>query len=189
MKISVEANIGAGKTSLLTKLMGKVSFPIILEPIQKWNAGLSLFYEDQTRWAFTFNINVLHSYRQLHISEDVIYERSPFTCRHIFTQLSHDRGMMNNYEMSLFSEIYESIGWSPDAIIYIRTNPMTCMKRVKQRNRQCENDMTMEYLQSVHDKYEQLMTDTNIPVYVIDGNKDEFEVFEQTLNLFTMHSF
>lgn len=60
--ISVEGNIGAGKSTLLSLL----DMEVIKEPVDEWeNTGgkniLEKYYEDPKRWAFTFQLNALHS--------------------------------------------------------------------------------------------------------------------------------
>ena len=64
IKICIEANIGAGKTSVLSKINEKTRLPIFLEPVNQWSHWLKLFYENPGRWGFTFNIEVLLSFAQ-----------------------------------------------------------------------------------------------------------------------------
>lgn len=90
--ISIEGNLGAGKSTLL----GLLDVNVIKEPVDEWeNIGGSTFlkkyYEDPKRWAFTFQLNALHSRAKLWketILEqpEVLHfsERSPLADRHIF---------------------------------------------------------------------------------------------------------
>ena len=95
--ISIEGNLGAGKSTLLSLF----NFSIIKEPVDEWekmNGGniLKNYYADPKRWAFTFQLNALHSRallwnntiasepNQLHFSE-----RSPLADRHVFGEIMY----------------------------------------------------------------------------------------------------
>ena len=64
---SIEGNIGAGKSTLLSLLEKNIpNCKIIPEPVGEWkNVGgknlLSAFYEQTSRWCFTFEINSMFS--------------------------------------------------------------------------------------------------------------------------------
>lgn len=60
--VSIEGNLGAGKSTLLSFLNVKT----IKEPVEEWSnvAGANIlerYYNDPKRWAFTFQLNALHS--------------------------------------------------------------------------------------------------------------------------------
>jgi len=60
--VSIEGNLGAGKSTLLSFLKVKT----IKEPVEEWSnvAGTNIlerYYNDAKRWAFTFQLNALHS--------------------------------------------------------------------------------------------------------------------------------
>ena len=72
--ISVEGNIGAGKSTLVNLLKDELNKFIIAkflqEPVDKWlllkNSSdeniLELFYNNQERWAYSFQMNAFHLY-------------------------------------------------------------------------------------------------------------------------------
>jgi deoxyadenosine/deoxycytidine kinase len=98
--ISVEGNIGAGKTTLL----GVLCVETIKEPVEEWEntAGsniLQRYYEDPKRWAFTFQLNALHSRCKLwednlRNNEKKLFfsERSPHADRNIFGEIMNREG-------------------------------------------------------------------------------------------------
>ena len=60
--ISIEGNIGAGKSTLISYL----NLLTIKEPVDEWlNIGgqnlLQKYYEDPKRWGLTFQLNAIHS--------------------------------------------------------------------------------------------------------------------------------
>ena len=63
--VSIDGNIGAGKSTILAELnnMGYHVFP---EDVESWGSFLEKLYVDPKRWAFTFQMRVIHSlYNQL----------------------------------------------------------------------------------------------------------------------------
>lgn len=194
MKIAIEGNIGCGKSTVLRTICDKTRIPIFLEPVDtEWKQGLELFYSDHARWGFTFNMNVLNTYAKYKDNAfKAIYERSPLSCKHIFSQLQFESGKMSSYEYSLFEEFYNQLAWIPDVMVYIKTPPKLCQQRMNARARECEKEVPLEYLQSVHDKYEQLMLDcvklnVKTKVIIVDGSQDEEAVFNEVITIIKQH--
>lgn len=182
MKIAIEGNIGCGKTTVIKSLNDSIRIPIFLEPLHKWNEMLTLFYKDPAKWAFPFNLEVISSFHEWKNNTfPAIYERSPLSCRHVFTQLNHDTGHIHELELSVFDKIYKELAWKPEAIIYIRTDPNICSNRMAERARECEKELPIEYIQMVHDKYEDMIRNKTdgIIVFIVDGNNSREEVFKQ----------
>jgi deoxyadenosine/deoxycytidine kinase len=158
MKISIEGNIGCGKSTLISRLCAETRLPVFLEPVEEWGEWLSLFYSDPARWGMSFNIKVLMSFSKWKNNEfDAIYERSPVSNRHVFCQLQCDEGKVTPLELSLFDDIYQHVGWLPDVILYIRTDPLVSLERMQKRGRKCEESVSLEYLTAVHNKYENIV--------------------------------
>lgn len=73
----------------------------------------------------------------------------------------------------------------PDAIIYLRTNPEICYKRMQIRNRSEETGVPLTYLQQLHDQHDQWFPEGasvdahhQIPFVMLDAN-GEFETDKQ----------
>ena len=115
--ISVEANVGAGKSSFL-KIFGEKwpdLFNVILEPLEEWqlkysdvdNNILGLFYGDIPRWGYTFQSNAFITRIQKFENEKKngminLTERSILSDHHIFAQMLYDDGKMNQIEWKLY---------------------------------------------------------------------------------------
>jgi deoxyadenosine/deoxycytidine kinase len=200
MKIAIEANIGCGKTTLLNTINKKhPELPIFLEPVDtEWKEGLDLFYKDNERWGFAFNVTVLKTYHGFYTkdknSQFSLYERSPLSCYHVFSKLQYEAGRMTDYEHNLFDYIYKSMSWTPDVVIYIQTPPEVCFERMTKRGRECESGVPLEYLQSVHNKYEQLVNhlSTNAQdtttVHVVNGNQQMDDVYNDVMKIVTSYT-
>lgn len=195
MKIAIEANIGCGKTTLLNAIGNNhPHIPIFLEPVDTdWKEGLDMFYQDNERWGFAFNLTVLKTYHEFakkDLSNSIsLYERSPLSCYNVFSKLQYEAGKMTQYEQQLFDYIYKSMSWIPDVVIYIQTPPEVCFDRMVKRGRECENGVPLEYIQSVHNKYEEMVkclltnTSTKPNVYVVNGNQTTDNVYKDVIKI------
>ena len=176
MKISIQGNIGCGKTTVIKSLNDKIRIPFFLEPLHKWDKLLTLFYSDPSKWAFPFNLEVLSSFHDWKNNTfPAIYERSPLSCRYVFTQLNNDNGHIHDLELNVFDKIYKELSWTPEVLIYIRTDPNICYERMNERSRECEKEVPLDYIKAVHDKYEKLVETLpeNIKIYIVDGNQSK----------------
>ncbi len=188
MKIVIDGNIGCGKTTVIKKINDDIRIPIFLEPLQKWNDHLTLFYEDPKKWAFPFNLEVLTTfYEWKNNTFPAIYERCPLSCRYIFTQLNYELGHLHPLELSTFDKIFKEIKWIPDILVYIKTDPKICVSRMKQRGRACEMSVSEDYIESVHQKYEELINNKevmkDVTIHIVDGNQEKDKVYSDTLDI------
>lgn len=177
MRISVDGNIGAGKTTVLDAL--EKAFPtvsIFREPLHEWSDLLRLYYADPALWSLPLNLKVLKAFRASSSipTEDVaIVERSPISCRYVFAQLQHNDDGFNKAQWEVFKEYYDVLGWEPDAIVFVRASAGDCFRRVCERARPCERAVDLEYLKRVEFQYDNMLkTFKHIPVCVIDGTHD-----------------
>ena len=203
MKISIEGNIGSGKSSILSRLCQEARIPVFMEPVDDWKEWLGLFYSDPSRWGMAFNTKVLLSFSDWKdINFKSVYERSPISNRHVFSQLQHESGCMTKLELEMFSKIYYQLAWVPDVIIYLRTEPSVSMSRMNNRGRECEKNVDINYMAAVHEKYEAMLNgvdylakqyttdikqqackrdDSMCKVIMVDGNKSHDDVYQDVL--------
>jgi deoxyadenosine/deoxycytidine kinase len=184
MKISIDGNIGCGKSSLLSKLCQETRFPVFLEPVNEWNELLTLFYQDPSRWGLSLNTKILLSFHKFKNNDFAsLYERSPLSTRYIFCELQFEQGDMTEIEFKLFNEIFKQLCWIPDLIIYIKTTPEVSMERMRKRNRDCENNVSFAYIKAVHDKYEELVKSNKYNIKIIDGNQTPEQVYNDAIEI------
>ena len=195
--VSIEGNIGSGK-STLRELLEKSSFPIgstpkynlvyVDEPVSEWqtivdDSGVNIiekFYADQQEYSFAFQmmayISRLASLKRAIESQtkDTIFvcERSLWTDRHVFAQMLHDEGKIENIKFQIYLKWFgEFIKDYPlDAIIYVTTEPELCSERIAKRNRQGET-IPLEYLQRCHE-YHTKWLKTNLHCNLLEVNQD-----------------
>ena len=97
---------------------------------------------------------------------DVIYERCSHTCNRIFGSLLLDDGILETHEYDLCKSFEKEFNNSVDVVIYLQTTPEICKKRIQKRDRSCESSINIDYLKSLHNKYESVYKDT-----IVDGKK------------------
>jgi deoxyadenosine/deoxycytidine kinase len=174
--ISIEGNIGSGKSTILKII--RENFPelsILDEPLTEWqNVGekkninlLGLYYDKPERWGFTFQIYAFMSritkwteYSQMTGKGIRISERSLLSDRYIFASIMRDMTILDEAEHSIYLQFYDylvNMNQIVDlfGVIYIQCSPETCDKRIKKRSREGEDTIPLDYLQKIHDKHEE----------------------------------
>jgi deoxyadenosine/deoxycytidine kinase len=175
MLVSIEGNIGSGKSTILQALAAE-GYTVQEEPLDEWGPLLDMYYQDPARWSLAMNLKVLHSfhtqYQKYHTHRNTVcIERSPGACRHVFGQLSYNDEHLSPAAWTVFKEYHDILGWEPDAYIYIDTAPEMCYTRKTQRGRPCEDDLTEEYLRRIEFQYTNFLKFVQVPVHTIDGNR------------------
>lgn len=183
--ILIEGNIGAGKTTMGNAIAASGVLSFVEEPTAEWREGfasnmLELLYQDNRRWAFTFQVCTLicraQAWREvtaLANHSTVVLERSIFTDRHVFAENCRRTGMFSTSEYQLYCRLWDFVSHCPslpDVILYVRTPAATCLQRIRVRGRREETGIGLEYLrrlESLHDEW--LLDHPN--VVVLDGER------------------
>lgn len=191
---AIEGNIGAGKSTLLSKLENEIpNCKVIYEPVDEWkNIGgsdlLKAFYTDPKRWAFTFELESMVSKvrkikEAISTNVDVILmERSIFSDK-IFQVTSFYYDKTSGLEMQLLDDIRKDLMKDYphlSGVIYVDTDPSTCLERIKSRGRTEEYCVTKDYLEKLEDGF--LSTKYGCPMAMIDGNYDSKDA-KKTINM------
>jgi deoxyadenosine/deoxycytidine kinase len=186
--ISIDGNIGSGKSTLVSQLKATFSempnVHFIQEPVDTvWNRVvdkngetlLSNFYKNPSEHAFTFQMMAYIS--RLSILKDavrnldydvIITERSLETDKNVFEKMLHAQGTITDLEHAVynmwFNEFYKEVRCH--AIIYIQASVDTCMKRIQQRGREGET-ISRDYIaECVRYHEEWIMNDTRAKLVV-----------------------
>lgn len=174
MKIVIDGNIGCGKTTQLN-LLEDLGFRVKREPIEKW--PLDLFYSDMERWGLTFQMIVL----QTLTTEKgfVVYERSPMSSRDVFWETMKKTDL----EDQVYRYIFDIEGWGPDVYILINKSPKLCFTHIRDRVQEGDSGVSLEYLQTLDEKYQKMYEKMDCPKYLIDGNKSVREVHQDIVKV------
>ena len=180
--ISLDGNIGVGKTTLLDHIQKR--FPdviIVKEPVDVWSqlkdeqgsSLLELFYKDKRRYAFTFQQAAMLS-RLLLLQKAVaeakpgsliLTERSVLTDRFVFAEMLKASGDLSKLEKDLYDQWYDAFAAQlPIAgIVYITTSVDTAFERIQTRAREGEATISKEYLKALDWQHQVWLTNTTGP--------------------------
>lgn len=206
--VSIEANIGAGKSTILQNLqetMDTTYTTCIEEPVDVWSTYkdpttgrslLDLYYTNPPKYAFPLQTMIYNSLmRILYQTIDstptpiIITERSLQSSSGIFAKMLSDSGIMSPIEYQVYTT---SVACDPiplDVCIYLRTEPEICYERIRHRNRQGEQKIEMEYLRKCHSAHEAWIKEiqaanSNTIVYTIEvGVKTPKQILTEVLEI------
>lgn len=193
--ISIEGNIGSGKSTFVTFLQQtmnkKVTF--LQEPVNEWETIrdkdnqtiLTKFYNDQKKYSFAFQMMAYISRLALlkkTVDENpdavIITERCLNTDREVFAKMLYDQSMIEEVEYQIYLRWFTTFQceFPISHYIYLKTDPHTAYQRVLKRNRKGES-IQESYLTQCH-LYHENWLKTSSSVITIDANKDEREMLE-----------
>lgn len=193
--ISLEGNIGAGKSTFLghleKRLHGNKDYVFLREPVHIWdtirdkqgNTVLSKFYQDPEKYAFAFQVMTYTTrYQELQrvLKENpeckiVVCERSLEADKQIFAKMLHDDGVIDDVMYSIYESyfsMYEG-AFQMSGIIYVRADPGICYERIEKRSREGENKISLDYLKSCHEYHETWLTQSKTSVLSLNVNHDD----------------
>lgn len=178
--VVIEGNIGAGKTTLASRIAGQFNASLILERFAD-NPFLPKFYQDPDKYSFALEMSFLASrYKQLN---DELGSRDLFktftVADYYFTKsLIFAASTLNGEEYSLYRQIFHIIYGSlpkPDIYVYLHLNPERLLKNIEKRGRDYESSITIQYLQKIQDSYFAFFKqDPENKYLIIDINEIDF---------------
>jgi deoxyadenosine/deoxycytidine kinase len=156
MIISIDGNIGAGKTTVMKYLRSTYKYDIDLEPVDEWIPFLHDMYKNN-KDAFEFQIKVWLDRQYMPTyphHKKVLVERSGYFQWHVFTKSSIETGRINERQYNLLKTMYDNCLFYPDIYIYLQTTPSETFKRIHKRARNCESDIDENYVEKIHAMHE-----------------------------------
>jgi len=184
--ITIDGNIGAGKSTILSYLHSNHNIYVDLEPIDKWKSFLDNIYTNKKNY-FNFQVRVWLDrswIQEKDMNTTIIMERSPYFIRNTFNKYMYNNNLINAQENNIINELYDKtdIIWKSNYFIYIRSNPQKCLERILKRGRDNEKEISIEYLNDIHNLHEETYEkaiENNIKVLCIDiENKSLEEIAE-----------
>ncbi|MEN9488884.1 MAG: hypothetical protein RL494_1149 [Bacteroidota bacterium] len=178
--IAIEGNIGAGKTTLATKIADDFNAKTVLERFAD-NPFLPKFYKDQNRYAFPLEMSFLADrYQQLSddLSQFDLFKDFVVADYHIFKSLIFAKVTLQEDEFRLYKTLFDIIYKEmpkPDLYVYLYQNTDRLLKNIKKRGRSYEQEIEAEYLEKINYGYlDYIKSQTNLNVLVIDVSDFDF---------------
>lgn len=179
--ISVEGNIGSGKTTFCKKIKEEYNCQLILEEFDD-NPFLPLFYKDQERWAFTVELFFMtERYKQMQkqlVSRDLFLDFTITDYAFIKTLL-FARQNLEEGEFKMFQKLFSTLNQSfpqPELLVYFHRSVDVLQANIAKRGREYEKDITDAYLTKVQNSYfEYFRNILSYPILIIDLNTIDFE--------------
>jgi deoxyadenosine/deoxycytidine kinase len=178
--VVIEGNIGAGKTTLASKIASQFNARLILEKFDD-NPFLPKFYKEPGKYSFPLELSFLAGrYKQLKeelVTGDLF---KSFTVADYFfaKSLVFAASTLDTDEFSLYRQIFYIIYGSipkPDIFVYLHLNPERLLANIKKRGREYEQTITAEYLQAIQDSYFSFFRQNPDNKYlIIDVNNVDF---------------
>ena len=177
--ITIEGNIGAGKTTLAHLLARHFNARLVLEEFAD-NPFLPKFYENPKQFAFPLELFFMaERFKQL---KDLIQQKDLFQhitiSDYLFTKcLLFAKVNLPEDEFRLYQRLFEIIHQQliqPDLLIYLHSPVQKLQKNIKKRNRSYEQNIPDEYLFNLQQTYTHYIKDHNIKTLFIDASNADF---------------
>ena len=180
----------------------ETNYYFIAEPVDVWNTItdennegiLEKFYNEPTRYAFSFQMmayitrfnRIYNSFKfvsneaKLNPNKNYIIftERCLYTDKYVFAKMLHNDKSMETIEFNIYNHWFDTFAnWIPiHKILYVKAIPEKCKERVQERNRNGEENISLDYLSSCHNYQEDMIkTLEHIPNFTLDGNDNIYD--------------
>lgn len=156
--VVIEGNIGAGKTTLASKIADQFNARLILERFAD-NPFLPKFYKDPDKYSFPLELSFLADrYRQLKeelVAQD-LFKTFTIADYYFMKSLVFAASTLTGDEYNLYRQIFYIIYGSlpkPDMYVYLHLNPEKLLQNIEKRGRNYEKSITKEYLKKIQESY------------------------------------
>ncbi len=180
--ITIAGNIGVGKSTLVRLLGERLGWEPVFEAVTE-NPYLADFYKDMRRWSFHSQVFFLSRRLQQHHlllrqPRSAIQDRSVYEDAEIFARNLYAQGHMSDRDWSAYYELYQTLALllpPPDLVIYLNASVPTLKRRIGQRGRDYERDISETYLQQLNALYDAWANSFSLsPVLIVDTNSLDY---------------
>ncbi len=188
--VTIEGNIGAGKTTLAHLLSKHYNAKLILEEFAE-NPFLPKFYESPEQYAFPLELFFMaERYKQ---QKELLQTKDMFQqitiSDYIFTKcLLFAKVNLPEEEFRLYQKLFDIINpqiIQPEILIYLHTPVNRLQENIKKRNRKYEQSIPNDYLFSLQETYTQYIKQHNIKTLFVDASNADFLENEMHLKVIT----
>ena len=177
--ITIEGNIGAGKTTLANLLSKHFNSRLVLEEFAD-NPFLPKFYEKPEQYAFPVELFFMaERFKQLKelIQQKDIFQQSTIS-DYLFTKcLLFAKVTLPDDEFRLYQRLFDIIHQQliqPDLLIYLHAPVEKLQSNIKKRNRPYEQNIQDDYLLNIQDTYTHYIKQQSTKTLIIDVTNADF---------------
>jgi deoxyguanosine kinase len=188
--ITIEGNIGAGKTTLANILAQKFNARLILEQFAD-NPFLPKFYKNPEQYAFPLEMFFMaERYKQLKevLATKDLFKQITIT-DYLFTKcLLFAKNSLQSDEYNLYTKLFEIINpqiIQPELVIYLHSPVSKLQANIKKRNRPYEQNIADNYLFNIQEMYINYIKQHNIKALIFDCSNADFLNNPQHLKVIT----
>lgn len=178
----------------------------VKEPVDEWESiqdsnGITMlekFYNNQDKYSFPFQMMAYISRLAL-IKEAIrnnpepdtiiITERCLYTDKYVFAKMLFDSGKIEDVCFQIYNKWFDTFACDLPitGVIYVKTNPDICNKRIILRSRTGESSIPLSYLENCHTYHNNMIStikeEKNANKFLeLNGNIDIFKNEEQLKN-------
>jgi deoxyguanosine kinase len=177
--ITIEGNIGAGKTTLAGLLANKLNARLVLEEFAD-NPFLAKFYENPAQYAFSVELFFMaERFKQL---KDLLSQQDLFqnitVSDYLFTKcLLFAKVNLPVDEFRLFQRLFEMMQpqlLQPDLLIYLHAPVNKLQENIKKRNRSYEQKIKDDYLFEIQQTYTHYIKQHSFKTLFVDASNVDF---------------
>ena len=188
--ITIEGNIGAGKTTLAHLLSKHYDARLILEEFAD-NPFLAKFYENPKQYAFPLELFFMaERFKQ---QKDLLQQKDLFQTvsisDYLFTKcLLFAKVNLPEDEFRLYQRLFEIVHQQmvqPDLLIYLHAPVSKLKENIRKRNRSYEKNIPDDYLFSIQETYTHYIRQHNIKTLFIDASNADFLGNEKHMKVVT----
>jgi deoxyguanosine kinase len=178
--IAIEGNIGAGKTSLATKISLQFDAKLILEQFDD-NPFLPGFYKDPEKYSFPLELSFLaERYQQLkeQLTQPDLFSKFIISDYFINKSLIFAQKTLQQDEFNLYAKLFNIMNSTlpkPDLLVYLYLEVDRLRSNITKRGREYEQQIEKEYLEKIQTGYfDFIRQQQNMRILIIDTNNIDF---------------
>ena len=177
--VTIEGNIGAGKTTLAHLLSERFQARLILEEFAD-NPFLPKFYENPQQYAFPLELFFMaERFKQLKelLQQQDMFRQVTIT-DYLFTKcLLFAKVNLPQDEFRLYQRLFEIIHQQlikPDILIYLHAPVTRLQANIRKRNRAYEQNIPDEYLYNIQETYTHYIKQHHMKTLFVDASNADF---------------
>ncbi|WP_235297025.1 deoxynucleoside kinase [Portibacter marinus] len=178
--ITIEGNIGSGKTSFCKMIHEETDCRMILEQFDD-NPFLPFFYDDMERFALTVELFFMTE-RMKQLQKNLLYQdlfQSFTIADYTFVKtLLFARKNLGDEEYRIFQKLFNTLNSAfpnPDLLVYFHRSVDVLQMNIAKRGREYEKKISDQYLLKIQNSYfEYFRNILTFPVLIIDLNEIDF---------------